>query len=371
MRKSISLFVALLMLCTLLPMGVTAAPTAYFSAVNDTLLELNGETMPLWSNGRLYIAYSSAWKTDLGISYSYNKSTKKAVFYQHQKFLLCDFEKNAITDNEGGSYSGTPLERGGQAFVPVNALVEYFDLDYSYTKIDHGYLVRIKSEEVVLSDERFIEAATAPMRQRYERYVKSLEEQSEGPQQEVTDNPGISERRESEAYLALNLTNAVSAGRVLDAFGSSRQLTLILSDASFENADDLLRRAVAMGNSIALCADASLGADAVKEQIVALNERLWTSANVKTRFVYLPNADEDATLALTEAGYCCISFAVDLSKVNDSARIASRILSAAESRGYTVALLGDDIKMENRASTVLRALREGNCRSLKLRETAL
>ena len=84
MKKMLCALLCILMLCSLVPPETAASPTVYFSAVNDTLLDLSDETMPLWSGGRLYVTYASAWKSDLGISYSYNKKQEKRC-----NFTLC------------------------------------------------------------------------------------------------------------------------------------------------------------------------------------------------------------------------------------------------------------------------------------------
>lgn len=367
MKKRLCLLLALVMLLAVLPLPVGAAPTVYFSAVNDTLLELSDDTMPLWSGSRLYVTYTGAWKSDLGISYSYNKNTKKAIFYHHQNVLVCDLEKNTVTDNDGGSYAGAPLERGGMVFVPIAALTEFFSLSYSYTKIDNGYLVRIKNGDVVLTDERFIEAATAPMLQRYERYVKAQEPVVETPP-EVTPPP-TTERRSTAACLALQLTDAEAAERVLDALGTIEQLSLLY--AGGEGFDNVLRRAAGSGCALILVVDGSQGAEHALAEIAARNDALWAAASVKTRFVHLKGGDEETRAALEEEGWCCVSFAADVTGTTDSARMASRILTAAERRNRALVLLGADSKMQGRMSTVLRALREGNCRSVKLRETYL
>lgn len=371
MKKKLCILLAALLLCSLVPPVTLAAPTVYFSAVNDTLLELSDETMPLWSSGRLYVTYAAAWKSDLGISYSYNKNTKKAIFYQHQSVLVCDLAKNTVTDNDGGSYAGAPLDRGGLVFVPVAALTEFFDLEYSYTKIDQGHLVRIKNDEVVLTDERFIEAATAPMEQRYERYVKALEEQNDPVQTEPTPSvPAVTpERRSTNACLALLLTDAEAANRVLDALGTADALTLLYPGG--DGFDDILRRAVGSECSVALTVDGSKGAEAARREIEEKNAALWDAANVMTRFVLLNDAAAGVEDELLGEGWCVLRLSTDLTAVNDSGRIASRVLAAAERRGRALVLLGTDGKLQNRMATVLRLLREGNCRSVRLRETHL
>ena len=45
-KRLLSLLLSVLMLCTLLPPRASAAPTLYFTAVNDRMCDLNDETMP-------------------------------------------------------------------------------------------------------------------------------------------------------------------------------------------------------------------------------------------------------------------------------------------------------------------------------------
>ena len=52
-KRLLSLLLSVLMLCTLLPPRASAAPTLYFTAVNDRMCDLNDETMPFWQNGLL------------------------------------------------------------------------------------------------------------------------------------------------------------------------------------------------------------------------------------------------------------------------------------------------------------------------------
>lgn len=369
MKKMLCALLCVLMLCSLVPPETAASPTVYFSAVNDTLLDLSDETMPLWSGGRLYVTYASAWKSDLGISYSYNKNTKKAIFYQHQNVLVCDMEKNTVTDNDGGSYAGAPLDRGGLVFVPIAALTSFFSLEYSYTKIDQGHLVRIKNGDVVLTDERFIEAATAPMQQRYERYVKAQEEQNAPPSPPQDTTPSVPERRSTDACLAFMLTDPDASNRVLDTLGAANALTLVYLGG--EGFDEVLRRGVGSGCAVALAVDGSKGAEAALSEITAKNKALWDAVSVNTRFVVVQNASEGVEDELRGRGWCCIRFSADLTSVSDSARMAGRILTAAERRAHASVLLGMDTKLQNRMNTLLRTLREGNCHSAKLRETYL
>lgn len=73
----------------------------------------------------------------------------------------------------GEQYTGSPIVRSGMVFFPITALAKMFDLKYSSTKIAYGYLLRIRDDNAVLSDEYFIDAATDPIQKRYAQYERA------------------------------------------------------------------------------------------------------------------------------------------------------------------------------------------------------
>ena len=54
-EKWAALVLALALLVQPLLLTAQAAPTVYFTAVNDYVLELSDDTMPFWSGGYLYL----------------------------------------------------------------------------------------------------------------------------------------------------------------------------------------------------------------------------------------------------------------------------------------------------------------------------
>ena len=83
-KRLLSLLLSVLMLCTLLPPRASAAPTLYFTAVNDRMCDLSDETMPFWQNGLLYVAGATVdGPDDLGIRYSYNQEKSVAILYKY------------------------------------------------------------------------------------------------------------------------------------------------------------------------------------------------------------------------------------------------------------------------------------------------
>ena len=174
-KRLLSLLLSVLMLCTLLPPRASAAPTLYFTAVNDRMCDLNDETMPFWQNGLLYVAGATVdGPDDLGIRYSYNQEKSVAILYKGQRVLYCDLTAGTMENNRAGEqYAGSPIVRSGMVFFPITALAKMFDLKYSSTKIAYGYLLRIRDDNAVLSDEYFIDAATDPIQKRYAQYERA------------------------------------------------------------------------------------------------------------------------------------------------------------------------------------------------------
>lgn len=111
---------------------------------------------------------------DLGIRYSYNQEKSVAILYKGQRVLYCDLTAGTMENNRTGEqYAGSPIVRSGMVFFPITALAKMFDLKYSSTKIAYGYLLRIRDDNAVLSDEYFIDAATDPIQKRYAQYERA------------------------------------------------------------------------------------------------------------------------------------------------------------------------------------------------------
>ena len=136
-KRLLSLLLSVLMICTLLPPRASAAPTLYFTAVNDRMCDLSDETMPFWQNGLLYVAGATVdGPDDLGIRYSYNQEKSVAILYKGQRVLYCDLTAGTMENNRTGEqYVGSHIVRSGMVFFPITALAKIFDLKYSSTKI--------------------------------------------------------------------------------------------------------------------------------------------------------------------------------------------------------------------------------------------
>ena len=256
-KRFLCLLLVLLMVFSLTPSETRAETTVYFTAVNDQLLpDLSDETMPFWSGGRLYVPSTVITGTDLGLFYSRSRDKSTAVVYRQGSALTFNFAAGTVADQNDRQYSGPAIVRSDVVFLPLDLLTQFFSLDYSYTRVTYGYLVRVKSDTVVLSDAKFIDAAAMSMEQRYNEYMKTHSE---------SNDPGSTPNQNTDGdrdlvCLALRVTDEESANALLDTLASNNATaTFLFSEEQLSSLGDLLRRVVISGNAAALRIDASGG----------------------------------------------------------------------------------------------------------------
>lgn len=367
-KRLLSLLLSVLMLCTLLPPRASAAPTLYFTAVNDRMCDLSDETMPFWQNGLLYVAGVTVdGPDDLGIRYSYNQEKSVAILYKGQRVLYCDLTAGTMENNRTGEqYTGSPIVRSGMVFFPITALAKMFDLKYSSTKIAYGYLLRIRDDNAVLSDEYFIDAATDPIQKRYAQYERAhaaAEQENETPAQVETPV----RRDDLTVYLLLPAANGFMLTQLLSTLENYQShATLLLTPELPESAGDGVRRAAATGNAVALRIDAATAAEALA-QIERGNDALWRAASLRTRLVYLESADKTLRAAVVGAGYCPITI-----NTSDFTRSGTHWADTAlkwAGRSTSVRLyLGAESGVSSALGTALSRLRAENCTIAALNE---
>lgn len=366
-RRLLCLLLAVLLLAALAPARTTAAPTVYFTSANDQLLpELSDSTMPFWSDGQLYVPYTVVSGTDLGVFYARSRDKTTSVVYRQGIALTFDFAAKTAIDQDGNSYPYHAIVRGDVVFLPVALLAEFFSLDYSYTRVTYGYLVRVKSDTVVLSDARFIEAASASMEQRYNEYLKTYRDNTgtDAPAPELTDDS--IER----AYLLVRVTEEGASGALLDALtGTDDTTTFLFTEETVSAYGALARRVTVSGSAIALAVDASGGSRQTIGAIERANRALWSACNEKARLVLLENATEETTRAVQEAGYCPIALELDYSGDTLPAlyRLSNSISTMARKTGCAV-YLGTDSAVQERWSGLLARLRAVSCPISRLSE---
>ena len=122
-------------------------------------MDLNDSTMPFWFGGYLYVAATVFRES--GVGYSYNIVSQTLVLYDSSRSLVFDVATGSGTDGQGNLYDHVCVTRGGK---PLCGLAR----GYSFcrftanTRVNHGYLFRVKSKQRRLPDSMFTE--TAPIK---------------------------------------------------------------------------------------------------------------------------------------------------------------------------------------------------------------
>ncbi len=287
-RAAMRLLAALLCLGLFLPSPARAAEV-YFTSVNDSLLELTAESMPFWWGGWIYVPYnvfdSRVTGIDLGVSCSYERDKNKVSFFNLRRVLSFDLNTGTCRDEKtGNSVTGQAMVRNGRAYVTLGTVCSFFGLSYSYNAISYvpqGYLVRIKSGSVVLSDARFIDAAGDLVRRRLREYNQASESApAPGPSVPTpAPAPGGSET-DSTVYLAFRCESGEGLSAILDALdGAGESGVFFLTPQAAEREGALVRRMLGSGHSVGVLAR---GEDAAQVQ-----DELETGARLLEGMVHL------------------------------------------------------------------------------------
>lgn len=316
-KRSAALVLVLTMLVTLLNTA-QAAGNIYLTAVNENLLELTSDTMPTWSGGVLYVPYTvfdgSYTGINLGISSSYSRDEGTVTLYTLQQMVVFDLNRgtcyNPLTEQ---TLSGKAILRNGRPYVPVAGVCSFFGLSYSVIDIDEGYIVRIKSSGVVLSDYSFVDSAQNSIRNRIRDYNQANQSQPtpgvlpptynpEEPDTEITVPDDPVDTDIIPTYLAFSCEDSQGLSQILDTLDSRSQRAIFFFDAQgLEREDDLIYRILGSGYSIGLIAQGR-SASATHRLLEEANQTLSQVAYTRTSVVLVPESQRDA---LEAEGWIC------------------------------------------------------------------
>ena len=104
MRRGIGLMLAVLLCVVLLILPILAQDEIYFTAINNTILELQDETMPTKHKGMYYVPCSVFNSTALKTYSLYSRSKQMA--------MISDLDRTLYFDMSAGScYGDQPLQK--------------------------------------------------------------------------------------------------------------------------------------------------------------------------------------------------------------------------------------------------------------------
>lgn len=181
-KRAALLCVLLAVSCVLVllaPAVAASRKNIYFTAVNDTILELRDDTMPFQANGDIYVPYTVFDSYTTGISlgvYAIYSNNSVLVYSRAYGILTFDLTADTVTSSTGQTLSRTAIRRNSVVFLPTNVVCTYFHLEQWALLLDpnYGFIVRIKNDAFQISDDDFTRAARYILSPRYNAYMRSL-----------------------------------------------------------------------------------------------------------------------------------------------------------------------------------------------------
>ena len=383
---------AALLLCgaiggTVLPAGGSTS-TVYLMAVNEKVVPLTAENMPMMVNGTLYVPYimlsSRTTEINLRVTALYSTTRRTLLVSGGQKGVTFDTRANTAYDIQGEALDVRAAVRNSMVFIPVDWLCSYFDaIDYSLIPTQYGTLVRITNGDAILSDAEFADAAKGKLAENLQKYLDSIAPSATPTPSPTTAQPSsapsptpsptptptpslppvpssapsLPPEESAELYLALRWgEQGAQAARILEDRGL-RGLFLFAPE-ELAGQGGAVRRLVGAGHTIGLDLTGT-DTEACLEQVARGRALLADAVRCDTAIVSAAGADREVRAALREAGYVlwsptvlggryasgeALSYGLDPDRVNyveltcgeGSAAFLRAALDAMEDAGCTV-----------------------------------
>lgn len=298
---------AVLLLGALIPLGATAAAgdEVVFMVVDERFMPLSADTMPVRRGGTYYVPYTlfdyATCGVNLGVRIAAQPSRNRVTLFNKSVSLTFDADSQTIRDNITGELCPyTTFVRNGIIYVPAYFTASQFGLGFAQLSTDYGDVLRIKSPAVILSDQRFLEAAENTLSTRRAAYLASLAPSptpaataTPTPTPTPSRTPSTGDRSGVDTYLAFLHTEGGDPEAILDSLdGSGLYGVFLFRPEDLAGCADAVRRIVGSGHAIGLWVTAEDAAGA-EEQLAEGNRLLEEIARTRTRIAYT----ESGTLA--------------------------------------------------------------------------
>ena len=351
MKKGNKLLAVLLvlMLCLGIVMPAPAGAAApIFVAINERVLEVTAETTPIWVGDDIYIPYSVLDANTNGVRWGlycrYIKTDHilSVSDVDKRRFLEFDLREgtsfNALT---GEHCDGGAILRGSRPYLPLELVCDFFGLEYSYHTIPQGKLLRIKNDEVVLTDERFFDAAVNVLDMRLKEYnqANGLEAPAPAPTTPGTPSGGTAQvEKRVPTYLAFTCRNAEELESLLVALESSGiHAVIFLTPELIRERGDLVFWVSGAGHTVGLIATGG-DPNEILQSLERGSRALAEEAFLRTGVVRAP---AEYLSWLEDEGWVCWNSTLELNPtdMDNSAAFANRVLARLGGRTRATYLL--------------------------------
>ena len=165
--KSFAVLCAMLFLL-LASISVTAEEIIYFTAINNTILNLEQKTMPIKYSSMIYVPFKVFNSSELGVYSIYSQSKQVVLLSDGAKSLYFDMLSGNSYDETGTEYRYSALYQNDTVYIPAYFTADFFDVKCSYIRSDSGHIVRLVSGNA-LSDKDFLSGALSIMASKLEQ----------------------------------------------------------------------------------------------------------------------------------------------------------------------------------------------------------
>jgi len=348
LKKRIVACVCALVLCFglfSLPSSVQATNTPCFFAVNDTLLRLEGQYIPILVDGQYYVPYtaldSNVTGLKLGISPIYNGAQNTLTVYDRERVLTFDLTAGTCAD-ESGKLSARAVTRNGRIYLPAQFICNYFGLTYSGRTTVYGPMVRIRNSSSVLDDKNFVGMAQMQMERLLQEWNKNQSTESVTP---VTPgrNPTEIDKSAVRAYLAFRADQTDGMEELLTRLEYYEVHALFFFPVEeVAECEELVRQVIFRGHAVGFLVN---GTDAgeIKGQVAKANQLLSQIAHMNVYTVLAADVTAEKELEAIEAGGL-LCWRTDLSAIPDGQSAfdqAKSVLTNADRYQEKVYILSD------------------------------
>lgn len=315
-KKWFGLLLTLTILVGLLCPFSAQAAGVIFTALNDTVPPLSNEGMPVWSGGTLYVPHqtfnSNETGIDMDIYTSYSRTENTVTVYDARHILVFDLDTGACwSDLTGETYPERAMVRNGQPYLPVRTVCSHFGMEYSYLDTKYGDLLRIKDENVVLPDNRFVEAASNLMERRLREY-NQVPEPTVSVQPATPQYPTQNEEQpgpEVETYLAFRCEQIEELENILTLLRSaSVRAMFYLPPELLAQYPEQVLSLLGSGHSVGILAQG----ETAEETLSLLDQGSWALEELlclRTTNALVPKAQMSV---VEEQGWVCWESTLDL-----------------------------------------------------------
>jgi len=242
-----------LTICGVSLLHADAAYYVYFTVINDNILPLVQEDMPVSLNGVTYVPYTIFHSTELGTSVYYSSTLKTVQVVDGVTSVRFDLSKMTTTDGNGKDYKSLALTRNGKPYLPAKFVCEMYGLNYVELATGLDYpLIRISNSTAKLSNDEVVSRGYERMKSRLEEYLVLYPPPVETarPQYPVVTEPP--DNSNIKVYLVFQ--SAAYCEEILAALEGNQAIFYLTADEIREN-DNFVRELIGTHRPIGIYAD--------------------------------------------------------------------------------------------------------------------